>query len=68
MADEVKVNPTPIQRNLFDVATDLTKLFYEDKSPSSVDEIAETYLKFYITAKAAYNNHFDKSKYLLQEK
>jgi hypothetical protein len=28
MADEVRISPTPIQRNLLDVAVDLTNLYY----------------------------------------
>lgn len=32
MSETIKVEPTPIQRNMFDVAVELTKFFYENKT------------------------------------
>lgn len=55
MADDVKVKPTPIQRNEFDVAIELTKLYYDSFSVDNKDEVAETFLKFYSVARGAHN-------------
>lgn len=55
MADNINVSPTPIQRNAEDVAIELTQLYYEkgDYSASiTIEEIQETYSKFYATARA----------------
>lgn len=50
MSDEIKVKPTPIQRNVLDVAMELTQLYYECVTPKGVEEIQETFSKFYTTA------------------
>jgi hypothetical protein len=54
MAEEIKVSPTPIQRNLLDVATELTKLYYETHTPSDVEEVKNTYSEFYKTVVEEY--------------
>ncbi|MBU3215842.1 hypothetical protein LL033_11835 [Clostridium estertheticum] len=52
MSDQVKVNPTPIQRNINDVAMELTELYYSASNGSeyTVEKIQQTYRKFYATA------------------
>ena len=57
MSDKIEVSPTPIQRNALDVATELTKLYYERFSAESKEEIAEVFLLYYSTVKAASNPH-----------
>ena len=65
MADKIEVSPTPIQRNRFDVATDLTNLYYSSTSPASKEEVAETFLTFYATVEAAYRtSHKDLKEYM----
>ena len=53
MADNIKVSPTPIQRNPLDVATELTQLYFSDCNTRTVDDICEVFLKFYAVADAA---------------
>lgn len=60
MADAIKVNPTPIQRNILDVATELTQLYYKASSPANVEEIQETYSKFYAIALTMQATHYPK--------
>jgi hypothetical protein len=50
MSDKVKVSPTPIQRNAFDVATELTMRYFEHQNPKSPEEMGEVFAKFYATA------------------
>ncbi len=52
-SEDIKVEPTPIQRNDRDVAVELTKLYYSTFGFKNADEIANTYLKFYATAAGA---------------
>ena len=52
MADEIKVKPTPIQRNPLDVATELTLFYYEKTGVDSVEELQETFIKFHAVATA----------------
>lgn len=59
--------PEPVQRNLFDVAVDLTKLYYEKVIPNSAKEVQETYLMFYAGALATYRGEIDFKKYLTDE-
>ena len=53
MADEIKVTPTPIQRNLNDVVMELTELFYTRQTSQeyTVEKIQEVYKKFYATVR-----------------
>ncbi|MCB2300641.1 hypothetical protein [Clostridium tagluense] len=51
MEEEIKVNPTPIQRNINDVAMELTQLYYRSQNSNSIEKIQEVYRKFYATAK-----------------
>jgi hypothetical protein len=49
MADTVKVEPTPIQRNRFDVAVELTTMHYNyDRDPSKIEEL---FAKYYALAR-----------------
>lgn len=50
MADTIKVEPTPIQRNVNDVAVELTQLYFKNKVVGSVEEVQEVYAKCYATA------------------
>ncbi|QQE75707.1 hypothetical protein KDJ56_07150 [Brevibacillus composti] len=50
MSDDVKVKPSPIQRNKLDVATELTTLYYSAYSMGDAEEIQETFAKFYAIA------------------
>ena len=56
MAETIRVEPTPIQRNLFDVAVELTQLYFETKRPDSVTEIQEVYTEFYSTVVSVRRN------------
>jgi hypothetical protein len=63
MAEDIKVNLKPIQRNLHDVALELTQLYYENHHMGDVEEVQEIYARFYaIAAKMDYlsNRDFDK--------
>lgn len=63
MAEDIKVNLKPIQRNINDVALELTQLYYENHHMGDVEEVQEIYARFYaIAAKMDYlsNRDFDK--------
>jgi hypothetical protein len=64
MADDIKVNPAPIQRNYNDVAVELTQLYYSHISPASIAEIQETYFKMYTAASYAGRGKVDLEQYL----
>ena len=53
LKDDMKIKPTPIQRNSFDVAVDLTKLYYKTAptNETKADRIAEVFSMFFATAK-----------------
>lgn len=54
MADNINVEPTPIQRNAEDVAMELTQLFYRKgdyETPITIESLQETYAKFYAVAR-----------------
>ncbi|MBZ9635512.1 hypothetical protein [Clostridium sp. FP1] len=61
MAEEIKVIPTPIQRNFNDVAMELTMLFYSKRNNNeyTVQKIQEAYRKFYATAQLMANMPYD---------
>lgn len=52
MNDKIKTTPTPIQRNCYDVAVELTQLYFQksDKSVSLPDDISEIFAKFFAVA------------------
>ena len=52
---ELNVRPTPIQRNMMDVATDLTLAYVTKCDVNSVEEVQQMYLTFFAVAKYAYN-------------
>jgi hypothetical protein len=56
MADEVKVNPTPIQRNANDVAFELTQL-HVSRIPGDIDNIDELFAKYYAIAATLNGTH-----------
>ena len=64
MANEVKVNPTPIQRNVLDVATELTQFYYRGRTVKDADTLAQTFMKFYVTAAVIHGASFSDYKNL----
>lgn len=50
MSDHIDVSPTPIQRNLNDVATELTVQYYKIHPDMKPEEIQEVYAQFYAVA------------------
>jgi hypothetical protein len=58
MADDIRVSPTPIQRNVKDVALELTLLYYQNNNTDSIEEIQETYAKFYAIAETLRRSHY----------
>lgn len=68
MADDIKVNPTPIQRNTLDVATELTQLFFSRFAFDSEKAIQDAFLKFYAVAEAARLTNFKElTEYMPEE-
>ena len=67
MSDEVKVIPTPIQRNLNDVAMELTELYYRSINSNSIEKIQEVYKKFYATARITAEMSSDELEKILAE-
>jgi len=65
MADDIKVSPTPIQRNPLDVATELTQLYSQFASFKSVEDMQEIFLKFFAVAKTANIRGYDDLKQYL---
>lgn len=62
MSEEVKVKPTPIQRNPHDVAIELLKIHIQNETVDySVEGLQNLYAKFYSTARCLESVHF---KYL----
>jgi hypothetical protein len=57
MAEAINVNPTPIQRNTLDVATELTQLYFKARTPADVEEIQDVYSKFYAVALTMQSKH-----------
>lgn len=49
MADNIRVSPTPIQRNSADVATELVQLHVRT-NPSDADAIGDLYKRYYAIA------------------
>lgn len=47
MAEKIEVNPTPIQRNKFDVAMELLELHERNFGIKSEDEISNLFAKYY---------------------
>lgn len=56
MSEDIKVSTTPIQRNLNDVALELTTLFFskQNNSQFTIKNIQDAYTDFHATAKTAY--------------
>lgn len=59
MADQIKVSPTPIQRNYNDVAIDLLNIYIQNgdytQDEITEDKIVELYKKFYKASRDALN-------------
>lgn len=53
MADNINVNPTPIQRNSFDVAIELFQEYAKTNDVSKVEDIQAVFLKLYATVEGA---------------
>lgn len=50
MSEDLTVNPTVVQRNKFDVATELTKLYYTEYDIEDAEEMQTLFAKFYAIA------------------
>lgn len=50
MSEEIKVKPTPIQRNAFDVAMELTQIYIQRIGIDSAEDIEERFMKYYSIA------------------
>lgn len=59
MADKVDVNPTPIQRNAFDVAMELTNLYMQNSRNANIEEVDKVFARFYATAKLLQHSNGD---------
>ncbi|MFD2681199.1 hypothetical protein [Bacillus seohaeanensis] len=67
MADTVKVDPNPIQRNKFDVAIELVNLHKRNFGLSSGKEIEELFAKYYALAKYLEDNSVDELESLIDQ-
>ncbi|NOU63162.1 hypothetical protein GC096_03760 [Paenibacillus sp. LMG 31461] len=59
MADRVEVDPTPIQRNAFDVAMELTDLYWRNSANADIEKIDSIFARFYATAKILQSTNYD---------
>ncbi|WGG47669.1 hypothetical protein [Rossellomorea sp. DA94] len=66
MADTVKVKPTPIQRNEFDVAMELFN-YHINNYPTTEEEVETVFAKYYSLAKYLSNNSGSKLESLVDE-
>ena len=67
MSDEVKTGSAPIQRNLNDIAMELTQLYFSERNPGTIAQIQDTYKRFYATARNASGISLDEAKRILGE-
>lgn len=69
MADEIKVSPTPIQRNYNDVAMELTQLYYKANHTGeyTIERIQEVYKHFYAIAISSHNMEYDEINKLVSK-
>lgn len=51
MAENIKVDPSPIQRNELDVAMELTQLYWNNSTNADIEKIDSTFARFYAVAK-----------------
>ncbi|WP_134705107.1 hypothetical protein [Ammoniphilus sp. YIM 78166] len=56
MAEQIQVNPTPIQRNAFDVAIELTQL-YTQRYSFDQNELEQMFTKYYAIARVLERTH-----------
>lgn len=54
IANDIKVSPTPIQRNALDVAMELTKMYVE-RTPVDAEELDSVFARFYAVANTLQN-------------
>lgn len=67
MTEEIK-NPTPIQRNTFDVAMELTMLSLRFTRITEESQISDRFLKYYSMVKTAESVNFTElEKYLPED-
>lgn len=65
MSNDIKVDPTPIQRNALDVAMELTELSLKVKRPESHEELKTIFAEYYALAKVLNSvNFMELEKYL----
>ena len=55
MSEDLKVKPTPIQRNSLDVAMELTEMYYVSHNQGDLEEMQNTFAKFYSSVQVAQN-------------
>jgi hypothetical protein len=67
MADNIYVSPTPIQRNKFDVAVELTNLHSSRFGFTSEENIQEIFSQYYALARFLDNSSVADLKYLVNE-
>lgn len=70
MKEEIKIKPTPIQRNEFDVAMELMSMYLHtyDKV-RTVETLQDVFIKFYATVKAmTYIHPEDLGEFIENEK
>lgn len=51
MSEKMIVEPAPVQRNVFDVAVELTIMHFEKIGYSSKEEFEKQYVRYFATAK-----------------
>ncbi|GAA4827889.1 hypothetical protein GCM10023310_00700 [Paenibacillus vulneris] len=68
MADKINVEPTPIQRNAFDVAMELTSLYWRNKQEADIEKLDSIFARFYSMARLLeYSNGDTLRKHLSNE-
>jgi hypothetical protein len=65
MSDTVRVSPTPIQRNKFDVAVELTQLHFEQNINTTSNDIEGLFAKYYALAEYCEKVHLSKLQKLV---
>ncbi|WP_099157284.1 hypothetical protein [Virgibacillus ndiopensis] len=67
MAENIKVKPTPIQRNPLDVAMELTKIYIEKGFQTEPENLEDIYSRFYAVAATLHHKHPDYLKKLVPD-
>jgi hypothetical protein len=67
MAEKHRVAPVLMQRNKFDVAMELTHLYYRERLVDNIQQVQEVFTKFYATADIAERMYGDDYARLVPE-